>query len=182
MIRTLLVPVLLLVPLSLLSMMLVGCQRAAETPPEATQTAAPQQSEIDALVTSYLELREDLAQDRSEQLTEQLAEIQSAAQSLTDSDNPQVTAQAETIVERASAAPEDIKQAREVFKSVSAALVEIVAVEPPSDDAAQSLYVAYCPMAKAQWLQTTQEVSNPYMGQEMPKCGEIQETVKPTKA
>lgn len=182
MIRTLLATGLLLAPLALLSVMLVGCQQADDTPPPETQTAAPGQSQIDALVISYLGLRDALAQDQSEGLRDQFAAVRRAAQTLTHSENAQIRARAETIVEQTSTEPENLKQAREMFEDVSAATIEIVAIEPPSDEAAQSLYVAYCPMAEARWLQTSQELSNPYMGQKMPNCGEIQEAVKPATA
>ena len=120
MFRTLMISALLVVPIALLSMILVGCEQAAEMPqpatqsdtsPPATQAAAPRQSEIDALVQSYLELRRRLAQDKSEGLSEQFAELHQAAQPLTDSENAQVKAQAATIVEQASLENTDLKPA-----------------------------------------------------------------------
>lgn len=33
--------------------------------------------------------------------------------------------------------------------------------------------VAYCPMAQKAWIQREGEIGNPYLGQEMPKCGEV---------
>ncbi len=33
--------------------------------------------------------------------------------------------------------------------------------------------VAYCPMAQKAWIQPAGEIGNPYLGQEMPKCGEV---------
>jgi hypothetical protein len=38
---------------------------------------------------------------------------------------------------------------------------------------AGSYYVAYCPMAKASWLQTSKTILNPYMGTSMVHCGQI---------
>ena len=44
------------------------------------------------------------------------------------------------------------------------------------------IYYQYCPMAVdgkgAYWLSDTKEISNPYFGDEMPKCGETRETLK----
>jgi len=37
----------------------------------------------------------------------------------------------------------------------------------------QSTVVAYCPMAEKAWIQPVGEIGNPYLGQEMPKCGEV---------
>ncbi len=33
--------------------------------------------------------------------------------------------------------------------------------------------VAYCSMAQKAWIQPEGEIGNPYLGQEMPKCGEV---------
>ena len=37
----------------------------------------------------------------------------------------------------------------------------------------QSTFVAYCSMAQKAWMQPEGELGNPYMGQKMPKCGEV---------
>ncbi len=34
-------------------------------------------------------------------------------------------------------------------------------------------------MAKANWLQSTKEINNPYMGQEMLKCGSVERKIEP---
>lgn len=43
----------------------------------------------------------------------------------------------------------------------------------------QKLYLDFCPMANnnkgATWISETEEISNPYMGAKMPKCGKIQQ-------
>ena len=44
------------------------------------------------------------------------------------------------------------------------------------------LYVDYCPMANsdkgATWLSAAKDIKNPYFGDEMLTCGEVQETIK----
>jgi len=44
------------------------------------------------------------------------------------------------------------------------------------------LYAAYCPMAfegkGAYWISDSKEISNPYLGEKMPKCGEIKEELQ----
>jgi hypothetical protein len=37
----------------------------------------------------------------------------------------------------------------------------------------ETTIVAYCPMAQKAWIQPDREIGNPYMGQEMPTCGEV---------
>lgn len=48
--------------------------------------------------------------------------------------------------------------------------------------ASQPLYVDHCPMANdekgANWLSEKKEISNPYMGKKMPKCGTVEKVVK----
>lgn len=36
-------------------------------------------------------------------------------------------------------------------------------------------YVVHCPMAKKDWVQTSDKISNPYLGKDMIGCGEIKE-------
>lgn len=40
------------------------------------------------------------------------------------------------------------------------------------------IYLLHCPMKKAGWLSSVQEVKNPYYGNAMLTCGEIIETIK----
>ena len=134
-------------------------------------------AQVDALVQPYLKLRQWLAADTYEGVPEQWAEMREAAQPLIESGRAQVEAQARAIAERAAAAPDNLQEARQALQGISAALIELVRVTPPSDAVAETLYVAYCPMAEASWLQATQELANPYMGQKMLTCGEVQETI-----
>lgn len=63
----------------------------------------------------------------------------------------------------------DLKSARAAFQPLSDALIKYLA-----DHQAKGAYVqAYCPMARASWLQADKNVNNPYLGKEMPTCGEI---------
>ena len=39
----------------------------------------------------------------------------------------------------------------------------------------QGYYVLTCLMEKADWVQTTKGVANPYLGQQMPTCGQIKQ-------
>lgn len=48
---------------------------------------------------------------------------------------------------------------------------------PPASQPALTsgtLALAYCPMVKAQWVQTGAKVANPYLGDQMPDCGQVQ--------
>jgi hypothetical protein len=40
---------------------------------------------------------------------------------------------------------------------------------------ANPVYIVYCPMKKASWLNDTEQITNPYYGQSMLTCGEVKE-------
>lgn len=65
----------------------------------------------------------------------------------------------------------DLKDARAAFKPLSRTLIDYLAENKVKSTGFKEVY---CPMAKAAWLQTGQQVLNPYMGKEMPTCGEVQ--------
>lgn len=60
----------------------------------------------------------------------------------------------------------DIDGQRESFKSISKHLITYAKREK-----LDGLYEANCPMASADWLQSTSEVKNPYYGAKMLTCG-----------
>lgn len=79
--------------------------------------------------------------------------------------SPEVAKQAETL-----AKAKNLKAAREAFKPLSVSLIKYLT----GNKAGKGTYhEAYCPMAKASWLQTGQEIVNPYMGKAMLSCGEL---------
>jgi hypothetical protein len=59
----------------------------------------------------------------------------------------------------------DLKTLREAFIPLS----ELIA----KAELADGLAVAYCPMAKAHWVQKNGEVANPFYGSSMLRCGTI---------
>lgn len=76
--------------------------------------------------------------------------------------------QAEAIKAAAAklAGAKDIDGARLAFGDLSEALVRSGALIPEGQ-----LKVAYCPMAGKHWLQTGNEIANPYYGSKMLRCG-----------
>lgn len=78
--------------------------------------------------------------------------------------SPKVARQAEVLAK----AP-DLATARDAFKTLSDSLIQY----QKAQITAATYYVAYCPMAKASWLQTDKTIMNPYMGTQMIHCGQI---------
>ena len=137
-----------------------------------------QQESIDKLAKAYLSIRESLANDSAEGVAAKFKTVHEAAHALAESDDAGLKEAANKVATAAHDEPQALDAAREAFKPLSEALADLVRIAPPSDDAAANLYVAYCPMAEASWLQTSKEIANPYMGQDMLKCGSVKSTLK----
>ena len=190
---------LVFLPLILVIAVVTGCQQGNDVAGEAdaveevdatpevantseantadTEVTEVEREQVDALVTAYLDLRQSLANDQFEDVSAKMASIGEQAQPLTDSDSAEVQQLAQSLVEVSAAKPEDIEGAREAYKAISAPVIELVKLVPPTDDVAETFYVGYCPMVKASWLQTSEELANPYMGEKMLRCGEVTETI-----
>lgn len=59
-----------------------------------------------------------------------------------------------------------LNAARVAFKKLSAEAIQLAKGH-------EGYYVANCPMAGSDWLQTTTKISNPYLGRQMSTCGSI---------
>ena len=72
----------------------------------------------------------------------------------------------------------DIDGQREHFKDLSANMYGLLkALKINTVD----LYYDYCPMAKAYWLSEKGNIVNPYLGQSMPTCGSVKDTLNTNK-
>ncbi len=120
---------------------------------------------VKSVYAHYLKIQGDLANDSFQGVSAEAAAITKAVQGDSMKMLPATVAtEAEALAKAA-----DLKSARAAFKPLSGALIQYLA-----DHHAQGVYVeVYCPMAKASWLQADKNVNNPYLGQEMPTCGEI---------
>lgn len=145
---------------------------------EQAKLDAEAQDALDQIVVSYLEVHRRLADDQVEGVVAELGKLHDAAHALFKVESPEVEQRARALSEMVHSQPNTLEDARAVFKALSPELIKLVDLVPPSDEAAASLYEAYCPMAKASWIQITTEVVNPYMGSSMLRCGEIKRTIK----
>ncbi len=73
----------------------------------------------------------------------------------------------------------DIEGQRIAYSQLSKQLETLIRKEGLSGG---QLYVDYCPMALndegATWISSHKQISNPYFGNEMLSCGEVQDTIK----
>ena len=134
-----------------------------------SQSAAPKAvlaQPVQAVFDSYITVQGALAQDSLKGVSTAATAMAKAIQA--DSKkalSPKVAQQTQAL-----ANAKDLATARDAFKSLSDSLIQYLKDQKV---AAGSYYVAYCPMAKASWLQTDKTIMNPYMGKGMLHCGQI---------
>ena len=121
---------------------------------------------VNSVLDHYLVIQTELAKDSMKGLDEHANAIAKAVKGdEMKMLSPDVAKQAETI-----AKARDLKAAREAFKPLSGSLVKYLA----DSKAGKGIYhEAYCPMAKASWLQKETDIKNPYMGKAMLTCGTL---------
>jgi Cu(I)/Ag(I) efflux system membrane fusion protein len=162
------------------------------TPAEASQPGLAEADEssandLAAVLNTYLEIRAHLAHDDFGGAKEHAAELKTDVKKLAASDpdpSGDKAGAGSLLLKLEESAdhfdPPDIDQARTEFGQLSQALIAFLKQSSPHLD--QSLYTVQCPMWKkspATWIQTTPDVSNPFMGQAMASCGQVQEELKP---
>ena len=138
---------------------------------------AAAQGQVDSIVKSYLVVQKALAADKTEGVSEELAKIHTAATALTESGDAKIKEQAKALAGHSDVKVKDLKGARVSFKPLSADVIALVQILPPSAEVAPELYEVNCPMVKANWLQPSKDVANPYMGSEMLDCGKIEKKI-----
>jgi hypothetical protein len=133
---------------------------------KATATTSKLPQPVAAVFDGYTQIQAALAGDSLEGVaTSAQAIAKSVKEDKANTFAATIEQQAEAVVKA-----KDLAAAREAFKPLSESLIKFAA----KDTAVSSLYrQAYCPMAKAGWLQTGTSVSNPYMGKAMLRCGQF---------
>ena len=143
---------------------------AAAFPALASDTAKPStcgeccgQTECAGLVQTYEKVSTALAAD---DFTAAKAAAINLACCLKCEDQAELSAKVDMFTKSASLA-----DARILFKGISAAIVPLAEKEG-------DCFIMTCPMARADWIQTTATVANPYYGSQMLRCGSIKKTIK----
>lgn len=113
----------------------------------------------------YFKIQSDLANDSLNGVPEEANAIAKAVQGDKMKMLPDTVATEAQTLAKAT----DLKSARAAFKPLSDSLIKYLA----NHDAKNACIEVYCPMARASWLQTNKDISNPYLGQDMPTCGVI---------
>lgn len=138
------------------------------------------------LLESYLSIHHALANDELEGLSTEAAKLREQVNIIADSDvrpsdqtdiYQQRVEELHNSVQNFSAGSLD--EARIAFGNVSFDLIALLTQFPPPFGTA--LHVVNCPMwekSPARWIQTQEQIVNPFMGQQMPSCGELVSTIE----
>ena len=142
---------------------------------------------LSALVDHYLAMKGALAGDKFEVAKQQLTAFRKeVTQSTAMIDHPEHSAMHEkhhaAMMEavEAGAQSQNIQELRSAFANISDHLV--MALENQGYKG-KELYLQYCPMAEnedgASWISEQKDISNPYMGTQMPTCGSTEKMLTP---
>ena len=128
--------------------------------PALVEASPSQQPEA---VEDYLQIQSLLARDNFQGVTETAKLFYKDAKALPN--GKEISGEAEKLVKA-----KDLTQARAAFIPVSNLMKDWA-----KKTHAKNIYVVYCPMKEAYWLQKTAKVENPYYGKEMLECGVIEQ-------
>jgi hypothetical protein len=161
-----------------LAVLALNAISACDDPQEKTAESAPPSAEsraqIEAVLSRYEDVRAHLAGDRIEAAAasaETLARASRAAAANAPEGLRPHLAELEAAATRLRTTSEDgADEVRAAFGQASEPLVTLLASEPGLQG---GLHVFECPMAEGygRWVQPGETISNPYMGERMPRCG-----------
>ncbi len=157
----------------LILMMLVGALSSCGSKTERLNE--DQEMEVDAenlaILNGYIELKDDLVAGNFEEAKSRSEELKSAVLNNPPSNNEAILMILDDMNNAAS-----IDEIRTGFDPLSQ---EIYTWAKGVDKGDITLYWQYCPMAKdnqgANWLSLDSEIMNPYFGDQMLHCGNIEE-------
>lgn len=136
--------------------------------------SAQEGSALSRVIAEYVDVKEALVVDNFLLVKKEVPALKEAL-----ADAPVQGEEQRQLVEAvdALAMASDIQSQRQAFATLSDLLLDVV----KEQDLDKTLYVQYCPMALdgegASWISLQKQVQNPFMGQKMPKCGSVKETI-----
>lgn len=147
------------------------------TPPHPGDEVISRRSEegVSRLVREYMDVKNAMVNDDYEQVKRAASGMQNSL------DEGELSQQERNELKNSIhqlATAQDIEAQRQAFNQLSQQLYQLVQTNDKID---QTLYWQHCPMAVggqgANWLSEEKQVRNPYMGQRMPGCGSVEETI-----
>lgn len=137
-------------------------------------------AQVDYLMEHYLALQQRFASDNTREVAlHALGLVGAADEILKRSDDPAAQLPAaftEAVRALRDAAlktnGKDLDADRVTFVDLGAAMKRVIEHVRPSTTQYPKLYLFHCPMTKGDWIQTTDNMANPFYGFAMLKCGE----------
>lgn len=146
-----------------------------DMPQQENNTEAVNTEGEPAFLVDYIDIKNALVNDNYEQVKQAASDMQNNLEA-SELNEEQRTDLKNDISQLAKA--QDIEAQRQAFAQLSQQLYLVVQASDITD---KTLYWQHCPMAMnnegANWLSFEKQVQNPFMGQRMPKCGSVAETI-----
>ena len=129
--------------------------------------------DLSQILNAYFEMNNHLVKDDASRAQKSGGQLEQALQSF------KATNLSESAIENAQhIAKSEIDHQREHLVSLSTDIKDLIGIIGTK----QKLYEDYCPMANnnegAIWISNKEEISNPYMGSSMPKCGKVNRVIE----
>jgi hypothetical protein len=162
----------------------------AENPASAATVEPDKKAEtpgtsIKGLLNGYMQIKNGLANDNGNDaatggkaFNDALAKVDKSSMSAGQKKSfEDIADDAKEMAEHISTNAGKIAHQREHFYMLSKDMYDVV----KTFGAGQTLYQDFCPMYNnkkgATWLSETKDIKNPYLGNEMPDCGSVKETL-----
>jgi len=152
--------------------------------PRPTSTPAAIAVQMDYLMEHYLALQQRFASDNTKEVALHALGLVGAADELlkrVDDPASELPAQfADSVRALRTAAlkltGKNLAEDRVSFVALSDAMCVLVEQVRPDKQCYPKIYIFHCPMTKGDWLQTSEDMANPFYGFAMLKCGELRTT------
>jgi Cu(I)/Ag(I) efflux system membrane fusion protein len=144
-------------------------------------------SQLEPLVAAYLKLHQQISSDELEGTKQALGAVMKQAGKIriaAPADAAQRWKQLRDTIQRTAKEGQDangLEEVRVSFEAVSVSMIELLRrYGNPTDG---QVHLGFCPMANdnqgAEWLQTADQIENPYFGSKMYRCGELRGVAEP---
>lgn len=140
--------------------------------------------DLSQILNAYFEMNNHLVKDDASGAQKSGGQLEQALQSFTvtnlsEEKQKEVNEILESAIENAQhIAKSEIDHQREHLVSLSNDIKDLIGIIGTK----HKLYEDYCPMANnnegAIWISNKEEISNPYMGSSMPKCGKVNRVIE----
>ena len=149
--------------------------------PRPTSAPAALAVQMDYLMEHYLEIQKRFASDRTADVAMHALALAAAADEfakLLDDPDVDLAEELPAAVSRLRAAAlktngKSLDADRVTFVELSGAMRSLVGQVRPDKRKYPDIFIFHCPMSKGDWLQTSEDMANPYYGFKMLKCGDL---------